>query len=193
MAESRTRYPGYDVMAHAGAWDPHTRSIVERRLRPPAKPAFLTPQEAQTLRAIVSHLLYEDRDDILGYVLSHIDQQLGSPPGEAQRKEGMPPRPQRVREGLAALDKLAVRKHGAPFADCVVPEQFAVLAALQKGSRHEKEFFETLLALAVEAYASHPAVWSEMGYGGPAYPRGYYRIEAGVTDPWEAKAEVKPT
>jgi len=36
-------------------------------------------------------------------------------------------------------------------------------------------------------------VWSEMGYGGPAYPRGYYRIEAGVTDPWEAKAEVKPT
>src|SRR5690606_7351845 len=82
--------------------------------------------------------------------------------------------------GLAALDKLAVRKHGAPFADCVVPEQFAVLAALQKGSRHEKEFFETLLALAVEAYASHPAVWSEMGYGGPAYPRGYYRIEAGA-------------
>ena len=71
----------------------------------------------------------------------------------------------------------------------------AVLAALQKGSLRgtQKEFFETLLALAVEAYASHPAVWSEMGYGGPRYPRGYYRIEAGVTDPWEAKAEVKPT
>lgn len=35
----------------------------------------------------------------------------------------------------------------------------------------------------------HPRVWSEIGYAGPAYPRGYVRTQLGQLDPWEAKAE----
>lgn len=183
-----SRYPNYDVMAHAGAWDPHTRSIVERRLDPPKKPAFLTPAEAQALRAAVTHLVDEDRDDILGYILSHIDEQLASPVGEAQRKEGVPPQAQLIREGLAALDEMAREREGTPFAECSPEAQAAILSGLQAGSPLQ-EFFQKLLSLSVEALASHPTIWSEIGYGGPAYPRGYYRIEAGVTDPWEARAE----
>jgi|GEM_PF-450568 len=182
MAESR--YPDYDVMVHAEAWDPHTRSIVQRRLDPPKRPAFLTQAEAQALRAVVCHLLYEDRDDIIGYVLSHIDDKLLSPVGEAQRKEGLPPQAELVRDGLASIDQIARERYGKAFADATVEEQFAILAELQHGA---KELFQKLLGLSVEALASHPTIWSEIGYGGPAYPRGYYRIEAGVTDPWEAR------
>ncbi|WP_369127188.1 hypothetical protein [Paenibacillus antri] len=40
--------------------------------------------------------------------------------------------------------------------------------------------------MTLEAYYSHPAVWSEIGYGGPAYPRGYVRTQLGQLDPWEA-------
>jgi hypothetical protein len=36
------------------------------------------------------------------------------------------------------------------------------------------------------AYYSHPAAWSEIGFGGPASPRGYVRLVAGRRDPWEA-------
>jgi hypothetical protein len=52
-----------------------------------------------------------------------------------------------------------------------------------------KELFYKLLTESVAAYYSHPTVWSEIGYAGPAYPRGYVRTEWGITDPWEAKRE----
>lgn len=198
---TETRYPGFDVMAEADAWDEHTRGVVERRLRPPAKPGFLTRHEVQTLRSIAAHLLYEERDDVLGFVLSHIDNRLKDPVGEGQRKEGVPPEPELIRRGLGALDAVARRRHRAPFAECGVHQQFAILAALQKGELEpipewnglpQKELFSKLLELCVEAFASHPAVWSEIGYAGPAYPRGYYRIEQGVTDPWEARSGDMP-
>lgn len=195
-------------MAHAAAWDPHTRSIVEQRLASPGRPSFLKAGEAETLRAAVSRLVCEDRDDILGFILSHIDQKLVSPMGEAQRTQGVPPQAELVRDGLALIDQAARARRGKAFADCSPQEQHTILAELETGSLADtwprpgpggqrdgeacrllqKELFQKLLGLSVEALASHPVIWSEIGYGGPAYPRGYYRIEPGVTDPWEAKA-----
>jgi hypothetical protein len=37
----------------------------------------------------------------------------------------------------------------------------------------------------VEAYYAHPWAWDEIGFGGPAYPRGYMRLEHGEPEPWE--------
>ena len=42
----------------------------------------------------------------------------------------------------------------------------------------------------VRAYYAHPTAWSEIGWGGPASPRGYVRMGFDERDPWEA-AEVK--
>ena len=41
------------------------------------------------------------------------------------------------------------------------------------------------------AYYSHPASWNEIGFGGPASPRGYVRMYFNRRDPWEA-VESKP-
>ncbi|MGH6677602.1 MAG: gluconate 2-dehydrogenase subunit 3 family protein, partial [Bradyrhizobium sp.] len=38
---------------------------------------------------------------------------------------------------------------------------------------------------------AHPAAWSEIGFGGPASPRGYVRLGANRRDEWEA-AEHAP-
>ncbi len=43
--------------------------------------------------------------------------------------------------------------------------------------------------MTAEAYYSHLVAWSEIGYGGPAYPRGYVRTQMGQLDPWEAQPE----
>jgi hypothetical protein len=43
----------------------------------------------------------------------------------------------------------------------------------------------------VSAYYGHPTAWSEIGFGGPASPRGYVRMNFDRRDPWEA-AEAKP-
>jgi hypothetical protein len=37
----------------------------------------------------------------------------------------------------------------------------------------------------IEAYYAHPWAWDEVGFGGPAYPRAYTRLEDGRPEPWE--------
>ena len=54
-----------------------------------------------------------------------------------------------------------------------------------------KDFMQKILSEAMSAYYSHPTIWSDIGYAGPAYPRGYVRSEIGLTDPWEAKRDGK--
>ena len=38
---------------------------------------------------------------------------------------------------------------------------------------------------ACTAFYSHPWSWNEIGFGGPAYPRGYKNRHAGGREPWE--------
>src|SRR5690606_27415066 len=96
-----------------------------------------------------------------------------------------------------ALDAAAKHRHWRRFVHCRIEQQFELLADLQLGALEaipewigvpQRDLFKKLLSTAVDYYASHPAVWSEMGYAGPAYPRGYYRIERGLRDPWEPAA-----
>jgi hypothetical protein len=46
---------------------------------------------------------------------------------------------------------------------------------------------KALLREIVEVYYAHPAAWSEIGFGGPASPRGYLRLGANRRDPWEGE------
>jgi hypothetical protein len=75
-----------------------------------------------------------------------------------------------------------------------------LLKAVQNGEVDEKVwdglpakiFFEKrLLHDIVSSYYAHPAAWSEIGFGGPASPRGYVRMYFDRRDPWEA-AEARP-
>ena len=38
-----------------------------------------------------------------------------------------------------------------------------------------------------QAYYAHPSAWNEIGFGGPASPRGYVRMDFNRRDPWEAR------
>jgi hypothetical protein len=40
---------------------------------------------------------------------------------------------------------------------------------------------------ACTAFYAHPWAWNEIGFGGPAYPRGYKNIGVGSREPWEHK------
>ena len=52
-------------------------------------------------------------------------------------------------------------------------------------------FAERMARDIVAAYYSHPTAWNEIGFGGPASPRGYVRMGFDKRDPWEA-AEATP-
>ncbi len=198
MQENRTRYPSYNMLNEKEHWDEHTREIVLKRLGPFDKNKFLTDHEAEMILAIARHIVYDERKEILNYVVHHLDSALASPIGEDQRKTGTPPRDILIRRGLKAIDKLSEKKLGASFLEIDITEQLTLLEELDKGKAMplsewqkipQKELFKKLATEIVSAYYSHPVVWSEIGYGGPAYPRGYVRVERYLTDPWEAKRD----
>jgi hypothetical protein len=49
-----------------------------------------------------------------------------------------------------------------------------------------------LLDDCVGAHWAQPSLWSAMGFGGPAAPRGYVRTGIDRRDPWEAIEAGEP-
>ena len=87
------------------------------------------------------------------------------------------------------------------FTELDAAEQDALLAAHAGGRARRRRpgtacrrklfFKQRLLHDIVHAYYAHPTAWNEIGFGGPASPRGYVRMGFDRRDPWEA-AEAKP-
>ncbi len=196
--DKKSHYPSFDIMDQQEHWDDHTQGIVVSRLIREFKYQYLTIVEAEMLRAICSILVDDDDPAIIQYVLCHIDQVLGQPIGEGERKSGVPRAKDLIREGLHALNVYAQTSFSAPFISLDTDKQKQMLQVISEGralplenwnGSPQKELFTKMLNLTVESYYSHPTVWSEIGYGGPAYPRGYVRTQMGQLDPWEAQPE----
>jgi len=192
--KQQTLYPDYDVLALQDEWDEHTRDIVLQSLNPPSAMTILNDWEQQMIAAIAQHLIYDNRKEIIAWIVAHIDSELAQPVGESQRKPGTPPQKQLVLEGIQALEHWAHHHSGQSFLESDAAKQCAILSSLQLGQLPtfdqwnaplQKDLFTKLAGMVISAYYSHPTVWSEIGYGGPAYPRGYVRIELGLVDPWE--------
>lgn len=199
---AKTHYSSYNVMDQQEHWDNHTRGIVSSRLEPGGAYKFFTDNEAVKMFSICKRLTGDERSDIIRYIVSHADDALSNGIGESERKANVPKGKELVRSGLSALEQASREMYGSPFGDVDREQQRELLAGISEGrgqpqhvwaSVPQKPFFKKLLNLAVEAYYSHPTVWSEIGYGGPAYPRGYVRTQLGQLDPWEAHRDKKET
>lgn len=197
---NNTHYPAYNVLNLADEWDSHTKEIVLKRLGPFNKPEYFSERETAILKAIVQNMVFDSRDNIIEWIVFHLDHKMTSKVGEDQRKSGLPPEDVLIRDGLAAVDHAARQKYAKGFTELDNDKQFTIISSLQMGQLPQipewsripqKDLFKKFLLEIVSAYYSHPEVWSEIGYGGPAYPRGYVRIEYGLTDPWEARADGK--
>lgn len=196
MVEIRTHYPNYKLLDEKDEWDEHTQAIVLKRLGPFGKLKFFQAREVVLLKALATQFTYDSRNEILDYIIHHLDQKLTAGLGESQRAPNTLPADKLIPLGLKALDTLAKNQYQKGFAELAAPEQEAILISLASDSPSPhpdwqqvppKDLLNKLLEAIISAYYSYPFVWSEIGHGGPAYPRGYYRIEHGLTDPWEAK------
>jgi hypothetical protein len=194
-----TRYPAYDVMSQRNEWDEHTRRLVLDRLHTSGTYTFLTTVEAEMLRALCCLIMDDDRPEVIHYVLDHIDHTLLSGK-EGQRQPGTPPAPILMRQGLHALDASCQALYTKRFFHLAEDRQRLILEQLSQDEAAPLELWKEvpvlawlykLLDLTIEAYYSHPEIWSEIGHGGPAYPRGYVRMHPDEPDPWEAKEPRK--
>ncbi len=205
MAEPlRTPYGGYDVLDKwdSPSWDDFTREVVRRRLEEVPGRRFLTAEEWETLDAVCARLIpQDDRGDRPVPIVPFIDQRLHDDRGDGYRYADMPEMREAWRLGVAGIERQAAERHGERFTQLSAPTQEEILLQVQRGRvaggpwdtlPPQRFFTDVLLRTVVGIYYAHPAAWSEVGFGGPASPRGYVRRELGSRDSWEAAEAWNP-
>ena len=191
------RYPGYDVLAKwsGPSWNAKTRQVIARRLAIAPEPRFFTADEFETVTAIAARIVPQPPTRAPIPVAALVDQKLLDGIMDGYRTAGMPRDGEAWRVGLRALDAEARVAYRDRFAALAEGLQDALLQRAEAGELHAsewgaicpKDFFKKRLARdIVLAYYAHPAAWSEIGWGGPASPRGYVRLDFNERDPWEA-------
>jgi hypothetical protein len=191
------RFPGYDVLTkrQTPSWNAKTRQIIDQRLALPHEPRFLTAEEFATLSAIADRITPQPSHRPPVPVAALVDHKLFEGREDGFRGAGMPREREAWQRGLHALNREADRAYGKLFRQLHSDEQDMLLNKMEKGELSAPEwdgmppktfFDQRLLSDIVQAYWSHPTAWNEIGFGGPASPRGYVRLGYDQRDPWEA-------
>ncbi len=185
---SGRRFPGYDVLDQRDDWDSVTRAVVESRLRPRHGDAFFSEEEEATCRALLNRLLANDVDHELP-VFEQLDRRLALGTTDGFRYEDMPPDLDAWRISLRELDGLARQRHHRRFHELGRDVQTALLHEVHDteclGPLPVRRLWSVWMRYACAAFYSHPDSWSEIGFGGPAYPRGYRNLGVDSREPWE--------
>lgn len=194
-------YPGFSTLAQQKFWDEATRAVVLQRVlnQPPIR--FFTADEAHLMQAVIDRIIPQDDRDAAHKIpiLTVIDDRLFNNRIGGYRYDDMPPDPEAHRLGLRAIAIIAHELHGKSFIDLAPEEQERLLLSIHDGqppAAHDiwekmncQRYWMLLVQDCIEGYYSHPWAWDEIGFGGPAYPRGYMRLEHGLPEPWEVEEQ----
>jgi hypothetical protein len=189
---ARSHFPGFDVLAQAHHWDDETRRVVLARTAPAGPLRFFTSDEAAVAGALLDQLL-DQRSEPRVPVLQMVDARLADGETDGWHYDDMPPDDVAWRRSLAALDEESRTTRGQGFAACSWHEQSRLVAGVQEradadwhGLRADR-LWSLWTRYACTAFYSHPWAWNEIGFGGPAYPRGYKNARVGGREPWEVR------
>ena len=186
------RFPGFDAAAQARHWDPVTAGVVLSRLGMPPGMRFFTPAEEATAIALCDQLLDQDGGPMVP-VVPLIDSRLAEQQTDGWRYQDMPEDGQAWRESLANLDTDAFAKCGTRFAECSPTDQAALIQAVHdrgSGEWHNlnaEHVWSLWTRYACTAFYAHPFAWDEIGFPGPAYPRGYKNPGVDTLEPFEVR------
>jgi len=170
------RYPDYDVLANARHWDEVTRELILARAREVPPVRFFDALEEEVLRPFLDVVLAQDADPRIP-VFEMVDKKLFEGKLDGYRYADMPEDDQTwriVARGLRAAGFVAaghqervklVERFSAGDFDWPGVNVVRAWAVVMRGALSE--------------FYSHPWAWNEIGFGGPAYPRGYMRLQPG--------------
>ncbi len=192
------RYPTADVLAQRGHWDEATRRVVLDRVHNVPEFRFFDAHERATLEALCARVTPQEHRpaDRRIAIAPWIDQRCARGFADGFRFDDMPPNEHAWRWGLQGLDQTSQAMFGSAFADLAAERQDEVLRAVRAGSPPGDAWKQMPAArwwayVAVRqitgTYYAHPYAWDEIGFGGPAYPRGYFALNFGAPEPWEPR------
>lgn len=191
------RFPDYDVLAkrRSPSWNDPTRAAIAERIALTDDGDLLEPGQRSTLRAITERIVPQPHGRAPVNTAAILLSKITNGDGDGYRPAGLPRALAAWRHALDAIDAEARARHGSAFADLDGARADALLTRIELGDvatdawgdLSPRQFWQwRLLPDIVAAYYSHPSAWSAMGFGGPASPRGYVRLDADRRDPWEA-------
>ena len=192
------RYPDYDVLETVDTWDEATRKVVLARLSPPDHLSFFAADEEPTLRAFCDTVLAQHEDPRVP-VAEAVDEKLAAGRGEGYQYADMPDDGETWRLVLAGLNETARAMTGSPFADAEQGDRDRVVAAFADGTvaggswdrLNPKRAWSVVMRDCLSGFYSHPWAWNEIGFGGPAYPRGFMRMgPTAILEPFEKPGAV---
>ena len=184
------RYPDYDCLDEIDHWDAETREVVLARLQPPGAYRFFDERQAATLEAFCDTVMAQDSEPRIP-VLSYIDTKLHEGRLDGYRYAELPDDRETWRLVAQGLDEAA----GGSFPDCPPQPRREIVDAFAGGELHggvwdrvsPKRAWSVVMRSVLSAFYSHPWAWSEIGFGGPAYPRGYSRLGVDLSESWEGR------
>lgn len=190
-------YPEFNTLSQQAFWDDATRTVVLNRVQHTPPIRFFSADEARVMAALCDRLLPQDDRDA-GHkipIVNVIDERLFTGRIDGYRYDDMPPDGEAFRLGLQGIEAVARHVYGRSFVELGPREQDQIIQTLHDESPPAGEeiwkrlpldrFWMLLMGDVVDAYYAHPFAWDEIGFGGPAYPRGYMRLENGKPEPWE--------
>ena len=195
-------YPGFSTLSQSSFWDEATRTVVNQRVATPSSMKFFNAQEWTFWTAVFDHLIPQtDRAaDRRIPIIAPLDQRLYLNQTVGYRYEDMPhDRDVYKTFGIEAINQEARHRYGGEFLLLPHLHQDMILRAIhdrrpeaakdiwKKMSVHR--FWQLVMGDAIDAYYAHPWAWDEIGFGGPAYPRAYTRLERGEPEPWEVEEQ----
>ena len=191
------RFPGFDVLGQARHWDQVTRDLVTSRLAPDPVMKFFDQEETPCARALLN-LLTGQQDDPVIPVLEMVDSRLAAGETDGWRYHDMPEDGQAWRDTLTGLDEDSRARCGLPFAEAPEKDQLELIQAVQdrkSGDWHglnAAHVWSLWTRYACTARYAHPHAWNEIGFSGPAYPRGYKNAGVDKLEPFEVR-DARPS
>jgi hypothetical protein len=178
------RYPDFDVLEQAGHWDRATRELVLRRVQEVPQIRFFSVAEAATLSPLCDLLTAQDSEPRIP-LINYIDEKCAHGELDGFQFDDMPDDRDAWRLVARGLDEQATgRARAASFAAADIEVQRAIVADFAEGKLdggawdelNVTRAFGLVMRVVLACFYSHPWAWNEIGFGGPAYPRGYSRF-----------------
>jgi hypothetical protein len=193
----RGRFAGFDVLKEADRWDEATAEAVLDRLDDSSPCTFFTPSEQAAAGALFDLLLDQHLEPRVP-VLRLVDHRLARGETDGWAFDDLPEDGEAWRRTLAALDEDARDRFGERFALLAGDRQRQLVQAVQDADEWHGWSADHIWSLwtryACSAFYAHPWAWNEIGFGGPAYPRGYQALGIGKLEHWEvADGRVRAT
>ncbi len=161
---------------------------------------FFTHREAATLSALADLLTAQDAEPRIP-VINFVDEKYFNGELDGYQYDDMPDDRDAWRLVARGLDEQAAKRGGAPsFPEADDQLQLAIVEDFSNGlldggawkQLNVKRAFGLVMRVVLACFYSHPWAWNEIGFGGPAYPRGYSRfgspqLQHAERETWEGR------